>query len=170
MKPQTVTELFDKMARSCAIGDFDAVAKHYELPGALYIEDDIVLWPNQAALVRFLKSHRECNYNLGARSVRSKIVAQSLKVERHFSVWVEWQHLDGAGDLLFVIAARYFCRHGSDGVPVIQLVEVPQRPACYASRAVVAPFGQTPARAAPRARPARKASRLSQGLEWHQRA
>lgn len=170
MKPQTVTAFFDEISRNYASGDFDAIAGHYELPGALYIEEDIVLWPNQSALVQFLKSHCRCNYDLGARSVRYRIVAQSLKVAQHFSVWVEWQHLDGDGDVVFVTPARYFCRNGSDGVPVIQLVEVPQRPACYESRGTLPPFRRTAARAATRTHPARRTTTSIAGVEWYQRA
>lgn len=140
MTHHTVTELFNSLSQSYAVGDFEAIADHYELPGALYLEDDVVVWPNRSALIRFLKAHCRCNHALGARSVRPRVVAQSLKREKHFSAWIDWEHLDEEGDALFVTQARYFFRTETGSAPVIQLVEVPNRPACYASTVTVAPF------------------------------
>jgi hypothetical protein len=136
-------QFFDAMSRHYAAQDFDAIADQFELPGALYIEDDVVVWKDRAALVDFLRQLCRCNQGLGARSVRPRVVAESLKAGNSYSVWVEWQHLDLRGHIAFVTQYRYFCRFASDGTPVIQLVELPKRPTSYLQDGVAAPFARS---------------------------
>lgn len=133
-------EMFETISREYDAQDFAAIAWHYDLPGALYLEDEVVVWSNQSSLIKFLKQHCACNYQLGARSARAKVVAQSLQTEQHFSVWVDWEHLDQNGAIMFHTQARYFCRTGKDGHPLIQLVEIPERPSCYNSFRIAPPF------------------------------
>ena len=142
MERQTATDFFDTISQDYTRQNFHQIAARYELPGALYIEDDIVVWQDHHALVGFLKEHCRCNFALGARSVRAKVIAQSINTTNNFSIWVEWQHLDHAGAQVFATQFRYFCRRAEDGSPVIQLVEVPERPAHYLQEGVPSPFGR----------------------------
>lgn len=140
MKRCSPAKMFDQISQDYAVRDFAAIASYYDLPGALYLEDEIVVWSDQSSLIRFLKQHCACNYQLGARSVQARVVAQSLQTEQHFSVWVDWAHLDQNGASVFHTQARYFCRARRDGSPAIQMVEIPERPECYDTFRIAPPF------------------------------
>lgn len=132
--------IFEKMSQAYAVQDFDAVVQHYELPGALYMGRDIVVWQDKPSLRRFLKQHCACNYALGCRSVDARVIAQSIAHNTHFSAWVLWSHLSESGVCLFKTQVRYFLRRTDEGTILIQLAEVAERPLAYNTDTVPRPF------------------------------
>ena len=125
-------KFFEEMSSNYAAMNLDAIASQFDLPGALYTEEDILVWKDRAALVDILRQHCRRNHSLGSRSARPRVIAESLRAgKKNCSFWVEWKHLDPRGEICFVTQIRYFCRRAEDGSPVIQLVELPRRPAPY---------------------------------------
>lgn len=135
-----VQGMFDEMSQAYEAKDFDAVAEFYELPGALYMGSDIIVWQDAKSLRRFLKQHCACNYALGARSVYPDIAAQSISRGIHLSVWVSWKHFNENGHCLFTTLVRYFLRRTESGQVLIQIAEVAERPDIYNSAEVARPF------------------------------
>lgn len=135
MKHSKSAEFFDAMAQAYSDNEYGKIAQCYDEPGAIYMEDDILVWSDKADLIRFLKRHCASNYALGARGARPKVIAQSIRSKLHFSVWVVWQHLDQKGALMFETVVRYFCRETAAGELSIQLVEVPKRPRSFELKA-----------------------------------
>ncbi|MEP1650619.1 MAG: hypothetical protein ABJK03_10370 [Paracoccaceae bacterium] len=135
-----LTRFFEGLAQSYVERDFEAVAAHYQLPGALYIGDDLIVWQDKISLVRVLKQHCACNYALGARSVDVSVIAQSLSKGAHSSAWILWRHLNKDDMCLFETSIRYFLRLNTEGKQLIQMIEVAERPQEYSDEAVPWPF------------------------------
>lgn len=128
VRPQSFV---DALSYHYADQDYGAVADHYDTPGAMYLEDDVIVWSSKDKLVAVLRAHCAVNRSLGVHSAKPVVVAQSLPDRRHFTLWIDWLHLDEQRSHLFTLKVRYFCRYAQDGAPMIQLVEVPQEPRCY---------------------------------------
>ncbi|WP_298844836.1 hypothetical protein [uncultured Roseobacter sp.] len=136
-------DFFSSMAAAYAEGDFETIAGGFDAPGAVYLEDDIIVWNDTASLIETLKGHCEANYQLGTRRVSPEIIAKSMYGRQHFSVWVSWAHEDSAGKLLFRASMRYFFRRRRSGALSVQLVELPDRPRAYENEGIRPPFRRT---------------------------
>ncbi|WP_375229987.1 hypothetical protein [Roseobacter sp. S98] len=143
MRHSRPEDFFNSMAAAYADGDFARVAEGFDTPGAVYVEDDIIVYNDTDSLIETLRSHCEANFLLGTRRVSPKIVAQSLHGRQHFSVWVSWAHEDANGRPLFHVPMRYFFRRTPGGALSVQLVELPDRPEAYESDKVRPPFRRT---------------------------
>lgn len=127
--------LFDRLSRSCHVSDFATAAACHDTPGAIYVEEDVIVWSGAEELEQILMLHRRTNRELGVVRVEARIVSEVRHSERHFSAWVEWRHFGAGGQELFVIPARHFCRIDPEGEPYIQLVEIGRLPKPYNSYA-----------------------------------
>lgn len=137
---KAMQDFFDNIIDSYAVQDYDAVAAHYDIPGALYLEEDVIVWSTRRHLRYLLALHCRSNYALGVRGVKVTVRASEPTSKAHFSAWVTWHHLDQQGEELFTMRCRYFCRNRSGKTPVIQLVEVPRRPRSYNENLVARPL------------------------------
>ncbi|WP_187431550.1 hypothetical protein ROLI_034230 [Roseobacter fucihabitans] len=127
----TIESFFTAMAQCFQDGDHRSVARTRVYPGAIYLEDEVIVLESAAAFVAFMENHCARNYQMGVRRVQNRVVAQSLSRTNNYSVWVVWQHFDAGGELLSATNARYICRDSIMGVPEVQLVEYIDMPACY---------------------------------------
>ena len=121
------------MADAYDRADIEAVADCYDLPCAVYVEDDVVVFSNREELKDAMRVQCGKSYARGARKVVNRVVAESISKSHQFSAWVEWDHLDNEGHSLFTTNARYFCVAGEDGGLIIRLVELTQSPVNYST-------------------------------------
>lgn len=112
------------LAQSFDANRLDVVANNFAYPMPFYTDDGMQVFGAASTLVEGLAAYRDAVRDAGATHLRPRIIAEGLRVRGYCNVWVEWDHLDDAGQCLRTNQVHYVLfQADTDLFPKIELVE-----------------------------------------------
>ena len=115
------------LARAACAGDIGTVARAFDYPAALYVDDDILPLANSWTLRELLDRFHKVLLEAGVIDVRVEVAARSLPRGALHSAWIEKSYLDAAGRLAAHAHIRVFYSTAL-GQPALRLVEIIEAP------------------------------------------
>ena len=102
----------------------DAITPHFAYPLPFFVKGELVVFGSAATLREGLAIYRDQVLAIGARKIRPRVIAEGMPVRGYSSVWIEWDHLDGAGKCLRTNQVRYATyQRKTDLYPRIEMVD-----------------------------------------------
>ena len=121
--PQTAQQFFQTLCNCFKNNQMALISHAFACPAAVYLGDDILVVDTQERVQTVLRSKRQALESFDYATTECSIVAQSICVADHLSIWVEITHLDTQGRTISASTARYFCKRAGEHELRIQLIE-----------------------------------------------
>ena len=105
-------------------GRLDAVVENFVFPIPLYAADSLQVFGAACTFKEVLTMYRDATLNAGITRIEPRVVAEGLPVNGYSNVWVEWEHMDVAGNCVKTSQVHYvFYLAEAALFPKIEMIE-----------------------------------------------
>ncbi|MEL7261138.1 MAG: hypothetical protein AAGK69_07155 [Pseudomonadota bacterium] len=120
----TTTTLLSCLAEALLRGELDRISRHFVYPLPLFNKGELIVFGSPETFAEGLSMYRDAVLAIGTTKLRPRLVAEGLPVRGYSSVWIEWDHLDAAGEVLRTNQVRYGTHQGAlDLHPRVEIID-----------------------------------------------
>ncbi|WP_193743522.1 hypothetical protein [Tateyamaria sp. ANG-S1] len=104
---QSTTRFLTMLSRTFCNDQLEQLARHFTYPLPTYTQGELLVFGTSNTLIEAMTLYREAARQADIQVITPRVIASGLPRKGYSTLWVEWDHYDGAGTHICTSQVRY---------------------------------------------------------------